>query len=167
MTPVRKYRMLVQARTDLTEAEIKRRLARQSPKTVGPPPFPFRDTGEIVHARRRNQACAFYRALRQIKPIIKIRAVRINDARPARRNDGVAIRAWFGFRCLSGVIAHGGVEAGDEVKHFAVPINGDAGGGLSACGLKFTSYWAIGGKPECDKCLAAAVEAHPEMKQYL
>src|SRR6185369_15660026 len=110
MTPVQKYRMLVQVRTDLTEDEIRRYEASRGPNAAGPSVWPYRDTGEIIHARRRNQACAFYRALRQIKPIIKIRAVRINDARPARRNDGVAIRAWFGFRCLSGVIAHGGVE---------------------------------------------------------
>lgn len=75
--------------------------------------------------------------------------------------DDELMRAWRGFECLCGYIAHGGVEAGDEVKHFEVS------NGMTACGLSFTGHWKLRGKPECDKCLAAAVEQHPEMKEFL
>lgn len=165
MTHVRKYRMLVQARTDLTPEEIAQYEASKGPNAVTPSVWPYRDTGDIIHARRRSIACAFYRALKQIAPIIQIRAVRLPVASPglgsSYKPDTVAVRAWRGFECLCGVIAHAGVEAGDEVKHFAVDE------GRTACGLRFTSYWKNGGKPECDKCLAVAVEQHPEMKEFL
>lgn len=160
---VQKYRILVEVRTDLTEEEIASRATR--PKMSNECGWPYRDTGDIIHARRRNIACAFYRALKQIAPIIKIRAVRLPVASlglgASYKPDAVALRAWRGFECLCGVIAHAGVEVGDEVKHFAVDE------GRTACGLRFTSYWKNGGKPECDKCLEFAVEQHPEMKQYL
>lgn len=158
--PVSRYRMLVQVRTDLTDEEIAKYEASQSV-------WPMRDTGEIIHARRSQTAVKFYRALRQIKPLLKIRAVKITEPRDARRSDDIAFRAWRGFVCLSGTVSFGGIDIGDEVKHFAVPLNGRAGDGLSACGLLFTNHWNLNGKPECDKCLAVAVEQHPEMKQYL
>lgn len=157
--PIYKYRMFVQARTDLSDEEIAKYESSRGPN--GPSVWPWRDTGEILHARRRNTAKEFYRALRQIKPIIKIKAELINDPEPPRRNDDVALRAWRGFFCLCGYLAYAGKEVGDEVKHYAVSS------GLTACGIQFLGVWTVNGKPECDKCLAAAVEEHPEMKQYL
>lgn len=156
MRAVYKYRIFVQARTDMTADEIAQYEASKG-NAQSPTTWPYRDTGEIIHARRRKTACAFYRALRRIKPIIKIRAERINDPKPLQRNDDIALRAWIGFECARGSV--NGVE--DEVKHFLLE------NGRTACGIWFTSYGAVGGKPECDKCLAAAVEKHPEMKQYL
>lgn len=148
--PVFKYRILLQVRTDLTDKEIEFHKAN-------PAAWPFRDTGEILHARRRNTATAFYRALKQIPPLIKVRAVRLPLNRSHRMHAPEFVRAWIGFKCLCGSI--GGVE--DEVKHFEVSD------GRTACGLEFVSHWAVGGKPECDKCLAVAVEKHPEMKEFL
>lgn len=158
--------MLVQARTDLTPDEIAQYEASKGPNAVTPSVWPYRDTGDIIHARRRSIACAFYRALKHIAPIIKIRAVRLPVASPGLgsdyKPDTVAVRAWRGFECLCGsVVGVGGVEAQDEVKHLAV------GSGQTACGLRFDSFWTAGGKPECDKCLAVAVEQHPEMKEFL
>lgn len=155
MTPVSKYRMLVQARTDLTGEEIASRVTR--PGMNGPVEWPYRDTGEIIHARRRQQAVKFYAALRQIKPPIKVRAVKINEPRSQRLHDIELVRAWGRFDCILGTV--GGVE--DEVKHFEVDH------GQAACGITFTTYSRVCGKPECDKCLAVAVNCHPEMKQYL
>lgn len=156
MTPVQRYRMFVEVRTDLTDEEIAQRLASQGSAT-SPTAWPFRDTGEIIHARRRNTATAFYRALKQISPLIKIRAVRINEKRFARRNDDIAMRAWRGFDCVSGSVN----GADDDIKHF------DVARGVTACGINYDAYWPCHGKPECNKCLAVAVEKHPEMKQYL
>lgn len=157
MSRVYKYHMFVQARTDLTEEEIARYEASKGPNATAPSVWPWRDTGEIIHARRRNNAKAFYRALKQIPPLIKLRADRINDKEPRQRNDDIAMRVWRGFACLCGSID--GVE--DEVKHFEVSD------GRTVCGLEFSSHWKVRGKPECDKCLAGAVEKNPEMKQYL
>lgn len=150
-----KYRMLVQARTDLTDEEIASRATR--PKMSNECGWPFRDTGEIIHARRRQQAVKFYAALRQVKPPIKVRAVKINEPRSQRLHTIELFRAWGRFDCILGSV--NGVE--DEVKHFEVDH------GLAACGINFTTYSRVCGKPECDKCLAVAVNCHPEMKQYL
>lgn len=161
---VQKYRILVQVRTDLTEEEIASRATR--PKMSNECGWPYRDTGEIIHARRRSIACAFYRALKQIAPIIKIRAVRLPVASlglgASYKPDAVALRAWRGFACLCGSV--NGVE--DEVKHFASRVH-HPHTFMTACGIPFTTYWTVNGKPECDKCLEVAVEQHPEMKQYL
>ena len=157
MTPVSKYRMLVQVRTDLTKEEIAKYEASKGANGNSPSIWPFRDTGEIIHARRARTAAAFYRALRQIQPINKVRAVKVNGLRPGRNNSVEAFRAWRGFDCMQGTI--NGVS--DEVKHFEVSH------GLSACGLPFTTYSRTSGKPECDKCLAAAIDKHPEMGKYL
>lgn len=156
--PIFKYRMLVQARTDLTPDEIARYEASRG-NGISPKTWPWRDTDEIVHARRQTSAKNFYRAIKQIAPIIKIRAVRLPIKRSADRlQDHELMRAWRGFSCLCGSID--GAE--DEVKHFEIA------NGLSACGLDFsTNHWKVNGKPECDKCLAAAVDKHPEMGQYL
>lgn len=161
-TPVRQYRMLVQARTDLTEAEIAQYEASRGPNGASPCAWPWRETGNILHARRAKTACAFYRALKQIAPIIKIRAVRLPNERPklgaSYNPDEITMRAWRGFECLCGSI--GGAE--DEVKHFAVA------NGRAACGLDFSAnHWTVHGKPECDKCLAVAVNCHPQMKEFL
>lgn len=157
MSLVRKYRMSVQARTDLTEEEIAK---YQSSMVIGHSPmtWPWRETGDIVHARRKQVAKMFYRAMKQIPALIKIKAERMTVRGERRRNDAIALRAWRGFRCLSGAID--GVE--DEVKHFALSPHGE-----TACGIRFQEYWPTSGKPECDECLAVAVESHPEMKQYL
>lgn len=156
MNRIFKYRILLQVRTDLTEEEIAKYEASKR-NCHSPTTWPFRDTGVVLHAPRRKTACAFYRALNQVKPLLSIRAVRINETRPSRRHDDIQLRAWRGFKCLVGAI--GGVQ--DEVKHFAVAH------GQSACGLVFNEFSSINGKPECDKCLEAAVNAHSEMKQYL
>lgn len=161
MSHVFKYRMLVQTRTDLTKEEQQYVTRNSGPHNHYAPNYPFRDTGEVIHARRRKQACAFYRALRHIKPIIKIRAVRINDRKQHVRGDDVAMRAWRGFKCIAGSLQMFALDIEDEVKHFEV------GPGQSACGITFTSSWAVNGKPECEKCLAVAVNCHPEMRQYL
>lgn len=157
MSLVQRYHMFIQARTDLTDEEIAKYEASAT-SISGPKKWPWRDTGEVIHARRRNTAKAFYRALRQIPRLIKLRADRINEDGPKQRNDAIAMRAWLRFNCLRGTI--GGVE--DEVKHFEVSD------GLAACGLNFSEcYWTVHGKPECDKCLAFAVERHPEMREFL
>lgn len=156
-----KYRMLVQARTDLTEDEIAQYQASGRGRNT-PSAWPWRETGDILHARRRNTACAFYRALKRIPPIIKIRAVLINDdSLPTHELDVVLMRAWRGFDCLSGYVSHAGIDVSDEVKHFAVA------NGRSACGLEFQNHWTVHGKPECEICLAVAVNCHPEMKEFL
>lgn len=158
MTPVCKYRILLQARTDLTESEIAQYQASKGPNGNSPCVWPWRDTGEILHARRRNTATAFYRALKQIPPLIKVRAVRLPLNRSHQMHALEFVRAWLGFNCLCGSI--GGVE--DEVKHFEVSS------GQAACGLDFSAnHWTVHGKPECDKCLTVAVEQHPGMKQFL
>lgn len=156
MSPVQKYKIFVQARTDLTAEEIERYEASRG-NGVSPKSWPWRDTGEIIHARRRNNAKAFYRALKQVPTLIKLRADRIDEDVPPCRGDDISMRAWRGFPCICGSIE--GVE--DEVKHF------EWSNGRTACGLEFSSHWKVNGKPECDKCLAAAMEKHPEMKQYL
>jgi hypothetical protein len=141
MTRVCKYRMLVQARTDLTPDEIAKYEASNTANGHGPTTWPWRETGEIIHARRARTACMFYRALKQIKPIIKIRALRLPLIKSERLMDDELMRAWRGFECLCGYIAHGGVEAADEVKHFEVS------NGVTACGLSFTGHWKLRGKP--------------------
>lgn len=157
MSLVSKYRMLVQARTDLTEEEIRRYEASKGPNGNSPAGWPYRDTGEIIHAQRSQSAVKFYRALKEIIPLIKIRAVKIHEPRSKRRNDDIAFRAWRGFECMCGSV--NGVE--DEVKHFGVSVD------RTACGLHFTTTWKQNGKPDCDICLAAAVNCHQEMRQYL
>lgn len=148
MSLVFKYRMFVQARTDLTEDEI----ARYKGKT-----WPWRDTGEFVYARRMSNAKAFYAALKGIKPPIKVKAEYVSGRETkGGRSDEVAMRAWIGFPGVMGSI--NGAE--DEVRHYPF-------GELIACGLPFTEFRPSIGKPECPTCLAAAVEEHPEMKEYL
>lgn len=156
-----KYRMFVQARTDLTEDEIKRYQASQG-KSRSPMTWPWRDTYEFVYARRRNNAKAFYAALRGIKPPIKVKAEYASGREPkGHRSDEVAMRAWRGFVGLMGSVG----EAQDEVRHFRPDSNWESG--ATACGIRFSETWVSVGKPECPICLAAAVEQHPEMKEYL
>lgn len=148
-----KYRMFVQARADLTPEEIRIREAKAKPSL-----WPWRDTGEFVFARRRNAATAFYREMRKIEPIIKIRAKKIVEKSGDRLDDAVHMRAWRGFAGIMGSINN----ASDEVRHFASNENC-----LTACGIQFTAWHPSVGKPQCPACLAAAVVAHPEMKAYL
>lgn len=148
---VSKYRMFIQARTDLTEDEIRR---YESCKRKN---WPWRDTGDFVYARRTRNAKDFYRALHKIRPLIKLKAeyVSCREAKNGRTDD-VAMRAWRQFPGVMGTI----VGAADEVRHFDV-------GGVTACGLVFSESWPSNGKPECPKCLEAAVKQHPRMKEYL
>lgn len=156
-----KYRMFVQARTDLTEDEVRRYLASKG-NSAGPKTWPWRDTGEFVYARRMSNAKAFYAALKGVKPPIKVKAEYASEREPkGRRKDDVAMRAWRGFVGLMGRVG----EAQDEVRHFRPDANWESG--ATACGIKFSETWVSVGKPECPICLAAAVEQHPEMGEYL
>lgn len=159
-TPVFKYRMFVQARTDLTPDEIRKYEASKG-NANSPMTWPWRDTGEFVYARRRANAKAFYRELRQVKPIIKIKA-EYESGRESNGHDGsvVAMRAWREFPGLLGTLN----GAADEVRHFAAD-NGESG--KTCCGYQFTEWHQDFGKPQCPACLAAAMERRPEMRQYL
>lgn len=150
-----KYRMYVQARTDLTEEEVKRYLD-SGKKSISPSVWPWRDTGEFVYARRKANAKAFYAALRGVKPPVKVKAQYVSGKETSGRNDAVSMRAWRGFVGVTGSIN----GAADEVRHYSV-------GQKTACGLEFDEFRHSVGKPECPICLAAAVKEHPEMEQYL
>lgn len=159
-TPVYKYRMFVQARFDLTPEEIVK--AQGSAKGHYAMRIVWRDTGEFVYARRRNNAKVFYAALRDIRPPIKVKAEYVSGRGPnGHRSDEVAMRAWRGFVGLMGSVG----EAQDEVRHFRPDANWESG--KTACGIKFSETWVSVGKPECPACLEAAVESHPDMKQYI
>lgn len=148
--------MFVQARTDLTEAEIKEYLAKGK-NSASPSVWPWRDTGEFVYAKRMSNAKAFYAALRGVKPPVKVKAQYVSGREAKNgRNDEVAMRAWRGFIGVTGSIN----GATDEVRHYSA-------GQKTACGLAFTEFRHSVGKPECPVCLAAAVKEHPEMEQYL
>lgn len=155
-----KYRMFVQARFDLTPDEIRQYEATKG-NGVSPKTWPWRDTGEHVYARRRSNAKAFYAALREVKPPIKVKAEYVSG----REHNGngssdVSMRAWRNFGGIVGTIN----GAADEVRHFPA----DAGeSGYTECGIKFTEWHRSNGKPECPTCLEAAVARHPEMRQYL
>lgn len=158
---VYKYRMFVQARFDLTPEEIRQYQATKTANRNSPGEWPWRDTGEFVHARSRNKAKAFYAALRQIKPPIKVKAEYVSGrGNNGRRSDVEASRAWRGFGGIMGTIG----EAADEVRHFPAD-QGESG--YTECGIKFSAWYRSNGKPECPLCLEAAVARHPEMKQYL
>lgn len=161
MTDVFKYRMFVQARFDLTPEEIQKYQASKG-NGVSPKTWPWRDTGEFVYARRRTNAKEFYKALRNIYPPIKVKAEYVSGREPEgnKREDDVAMRAWRGFGGIMGTIK----GAADEVRHFPAT---NRKSGLTACGLTFSEHWRSNGKPECPLCLDAAIERHPEMKQYL
>lgn len=152
-----KYRMFVQARTDLTEDEIRQYLATKK-NGVSPNNWPWRETNDFVYARRMNNAKAFYMALKGIKKPYKVKAQKVAEERPGGRSDVEAMRAWRGFAGVTGAIG----EAADEVRHFSTD-----GSGQTACGLALSHWWWSVGKPECPICLAAAVEKHPEMKEFL
>lgn len=151
-----KYRMFVQARTDLTEEEARIRIASQKPGG-GAKKFPWRDTGEFVYAKRRTTAKAFYAALRGVKPPVKVKAECVSGRESYGNGTSIeAMRAWRGFVGVTGSIN----GAADEVRHYSA-------GQKTACGLAFTEFRHSVGKPECPVCLAAAVKEHPEMEQYL
>lgn len=148
MSDIFKYRMFVQARTDLTEEEI----SRYKGKT-----WPWRDTGEFVYAKRMANAKAFYAAMRGVKLPVKVKAQCVSRKESAGNGTSVeAMRAWRGFVGVTGSIN----GATDEVRHYSA-------GQKTACGLAFTEFRHSAGKPECPICLAAAVKEHPEMEKYL
>lgn len=163
-TPVYKYRMFVQARTDLTPEEIRQYEATKTGKRSSPVEWPWRDTGEFVYARRRANAKAFYRELRQVKPIIKIKAEYVSGRHVpggnGGRSDDVAMRAWCGFPGMLGTLN----GAADEVRHFPID-NGESG--KTCCGYQFSEWHTDFGKPQCPICLAAAMERRPDMKEFL
>lgn len=162
--PVYKYQMFVQARFDLTPEEQRQYLATKTANRTSPGEWPWRDTGEHVYARRRTNAKAFYIALRGIKPPIRVKAEYVSGRNvpsgKGGRSDAVAMRAWREFGGIVGTIN----GAADEVRHF---LADEGESGWTECGIKFSEWHRSNGKPECQKCLEAAVARHPQMKEFL